>query len=1008
MERFVTAVGALTLISGVAVAGWNPPASVQGTPRDLTVSDGGQVAVATSTQFVEVIGSAPARSTNGPGAVTAFVDSGGCLVVFADDGNLYPYNANAPECAGKYGGITGLTTQVGSRGVRYRSTPGGYAYACSNENNNDQASTYAVSAGGASVWTAILSGNPHLCTGPLSVARTAAGSYGVFGVSVAPATENLLLLRDGTLQGFGSTVGASTVPPRSLALVPDPAGGLRLFAVNGAGGLESIVVDGGLGPAQAIAVPGVTAFRNVSLSRVGNERFGVAIADLADGGTRVLSAVPNPNPDQFGRAWREFTVQPAGLSGVPVDIGCFEGDFCGLYTNATGTANVATYANLGAPTVSAPGPVSIPEGTELVVTTAASDPDGEAVWVALTQLNGGPAMEATTLEDGLNTRLRAPIVGGICADAGVPYTLQVTASDGVHQTQAPSAFTATVTRSSPPLTPVINGPNPLTLMAGAAPTTVNVSPNAAECINGGFVWSPTSSNGIDLLPSADGAQVVVSVPRNVCELTGRTGTFVVRANSPWGMSDAGTLSVKVQPWGPPEPPFDEGAPAQVQLAGTARAYRPTALHVCLSDGGTGPEVFTDWAVDGGVPAGIQLAPDPGMGLVASPELLVTSTNRCDEGAFQLVARNRVTSGGDSPSRALNVVIQPDLDPVTSAQLSLTFTGPGIEGSSSIGGLNCMDQRALQASFVVEDQGQVVSTLVQPVPGHWMIGAVPPVCTPRQMTLYAVLEGTDGGVRSNPIAIDPPLSTPAVGVLSGGPLVARCEAAQVIAEGALAHDRAGQGCIEQSTRWTVISGPQLEGGVPEGNAVTARAEAGAWDDLVDQQLTVDAVAFAGGNVSDPKPLTVPVELASAFVTGRIESDAPIASETGILGLKVVLTNESDCEVRSARWAMSLDGVTYVEGSAPGVTANGSVLEISGVALPPRSTRTLTLNVRPKLLGDPAPRGQLFLGAEPISPELALGAERVDSSGCGCGSTGGAAAMPFALLALLGALRLRARS
>ncbi|MFY0577912.1 MYXO-CTERM sorting domain-containing protein [Cystobacter fuscus] len=154
--------------------------------------------------------------------------------------------------------------------------------------------------------------------------------------------------------------------------------------------------------------------------------------------------------------------------------------------------------------------------------------------------------------------------------------------------------------------------------------------------------------------------------------------------------------------------------------------------------------------------------------------------------------------------------------------------------------------------------------------------------------------------------------------------------------------------------------------------------------------------------------MPISVDPFVKVGR-RSELPVASETGLVGVRVDLTNTTACDVSGARYVEHLEGLAYVEGSAtldgaPVETHwNGKTLQVDGLLLAGGATRTLGYVARPLLVGERRMWGEASKG------DVRLSVSETDEphpSGCGCASAESGPLL-FVLAAMGAALRHRRR-
>jgi MYXO-CTERM domain-containing protein len=208
----------------------------------------------------------------------------------------------------------------------------------------------------------------------------------------------------------------------------------------------------------------------------------------------------------------------------------------------------------------------------------------------------------------------------------------------------------------------------------------------------------------------------------------------------------------------------------------------------------------------------------------------------------------------------------------------------------------------------------------------------------------------------------------------------------------------------------VDGPPLEQTALSGDTVSLVTRDTGLDSLVGRSVVVRVTAKAGPDNEASLEHTLPITV-EPFVKVRRRTEVPAASETGLVGVSVELLNTTACGVTDVSYVESLEGLTYVEGSAK---LNGQPVEaawqegaltVKGLALAGEGTGTLTYVARPHLVGERRMAGEARLRDVPISLRDAPGPQVADS-GCGCTSSGPGPVV-FALGALGAAVRRRRR-
>ncbi|HYX89990.1 MAG TPA: MYXO-CTERM sorting domain-containing protein, partial [Myxococcaceae bacterium] len=278
-----------------------------------------------------------------------------------------------------------------------------------------------------------------------------------------------------------------------------------------------------------------------------------------------------------------------------------------------------------------------------------------------------------------------------------------------------------------------------------------------------------------------------------------------------------------------------------------------------------------------------------------------------------------------------------------------------------------------------------------------------------ITLQVKAEDGRAGHVSAPaqLAITVAGTAPSVGQVSGGPLLASCQvvagAPVVLAAADLIRTAAPDACPSDTIQWSQISGPPALAGTVTGDVASLRAQGAEWDDLVGREVQLQLVASSGSAIASPVAHAVSIAPQQPFVRATLSSEMPIVSESGVVGISLTLMNESGCGVRGATAAASLEGGQVLPGTVrlDGAPVSAEVtpegIRLTSVPLAPGVPRVIRFDVRPALVGSPAPRAVATMGGVPISAEAGLGT-RPEPGRCGCTSGGETLAGWGALLAV----------
>ncbi|MBM7115784.1 MYXO-CTERM sorting domain-containing protein [Archangium primigenium] len=219
----------------------------------------------------------------------------------------------------------------------------------------------------------------------------------------------------------------------------------------------------------------------------------------------------------------------------------------------------------------------------------------------------------------------------------------------------------------------------------------------------------------------------------------------------------------------------------------------------------------------------------------------------------------------------------------------------------------------------------------------------------------------------------------------------------------------EACQSPDVDWRFDKGPATALTKRDDGAVELLTEQTDLDSRVGRTVELEVTArLAGQVVTAPREVRI---TARPFVEVTRRSELPAASETGLVGMSVELSNTTDCDVSEVIHVERLRGLSYVQGSAKfdgqplaKVTwkeASGELI-VEALALPQQGTGRLTYVARPHLVGERLSSGETSLRGEIIS--LADAPVQPPAEGCGCSSPA-SGPMLFALAALAGATRRR---
>jgi uncharacterized protein (TIGR03382 family) len=327
-------------------------------------------------------------------------------------------------------------------------------------------------------------------------------------------------------------------------------------------------------------------------------------------------------------------------------------------------------------------------------------------------------------------------------------------------------------------------------------------------------------------------------------------------------------------------------------------------------------------------------------------------------------------------------------------------------------LNCPARRGLRADLQVSQPGaggRSVSGQV-PIQGAWEV-SLGEQCLGGRLQLKASMVD-DAGSRSPETVTElvaPPVRAGVDPLPADTALVAGCGRN---ASTTLTSTFPKGFCQSPTLTWRQVSGPELTQSTnPDGTVSLATRETG-FDALVGRPVVMEVTASVGPESQVSLQHTLPITV-DPFVKVHRRAEVPAASDTGLVGVSVELTNTTGCDVNDVSYEERLEGLTYVEGSAQvqgqeagvEVAWNEGVLSVKGLSLAGNGTRKLTYVARPHLVGSRRMEGVARLRDVPISISDKPGPQ-VDVSGCGCTSSGSGPVV-LALGVLVAAMRRRRR-
>ncbi|HEX5748102.1 MAG TPA: hypothetical protein VFZ09_17820 [Archangium sp.] len=881
-------------------------------------------------------------------------------------------------------------------------------------------------------------------SGELGVVRVGSAVYALLGTTMTNSSVYWIDLNNLTWQELQSQTGLT--PAAVQAIDVFSAGAPARPAPYAVVGTQHALLQGSLAAVKSIrpvlqladdaGVLGVSM--NVGAGGAAGQGFGMAIVALADGSRQVMSPVPMLSDTEAGTLWRVRSL-PAGVSSAPLKaVACTEASSCVfsadkadggnlfIYTNAAGPELAVTVSDGGvvdAGTSASETVVTLDEGGRYQFTFAAEDPDGDPVLVTSTPPPGGASGGWTAVRDA-GTQPGDPEVWDVTTAAACETrklgSFTVSASDGLARHEAHETVDVYVKHSTSPEPPTVvfddGGTLPGSgavsqLMPGGPPLVLRMASGgttAAGCVLHPK-WEPLfSGTGVPSLEQ-DGGTAIITPPARFCSPAAGSFGFQLSVTDDGGLSNARTFNVGMAPWGRPNAVFGTG-PVEELVAGESRVLEPLKpLHACMDGTSPFPEVATRWnptLSDGGVvpDVGIRFREEGGRYVVETPECVDADLKVSAQ--HYLVSDEAITGPGSEHHLRVRAAL---MDFAAGSLLLVPDVSPSGELRVGVDSdLNCPARRGLQAQVWLERQdGGVLRTQELSIPGTWEV----PLGTGcgRPVVLKGWMEddaGQRSAVRQQEVAtlrvdagLEPFPEVPA--------LVARCgDQARVT----LTQTFPAGTCQTPEVTWVQEQdgGPALEQEVLSGATVSLVTRDTGLDSLVGRSVVMRVTASVGPDNEASQQLTVPITV-EPFVKVRRRTELPAASETGLVGVSVDLSNTTSCGVTGVSYVERLEGLTYVEGSAKfdgqplEATWESGALTATGLPLAGGSTHTLTYVARPHLVGERRMEGEARLGGELISIREPTGPS-VPDSGCGC-SGSGPGPMLFALGALVAAVRRR---
>ncbi len=979
---------ALSVVASTALADWQT-LTLPGIPQHVSVKGPDHFAVTTDQGVYELVDGGVARPLTFAGLVAGFVDGSGCLGGGTSSGILTALDGGAGTCAYGYS-LFQSAPGVSLGGLSYTSAGTAYATGVSGVAPELRYNGIAGTPTQAQ-WVKFLPGT-LTPAGKVSALRVGATDYALFSGTLTGVPGMLLATGSSAVAQYRLDAGVSEVQ-----LFEPVAGGVQALVAPPTGGLQVVSLDAGINPPVAWAtLPGPAALRTVAfgLTPGTGEVFGMAV----QGTGTLIGAVPETDPTRLGRSWVALTQSPPGMSSL-AQVRCSGARTCLAISDSATAPNVAIFRNLATPSTPASSSLTVDEGQSLSASVTTTDPDGDAV-LTRWDTSSNPPFTLTPQADGKSALIAADRGRlAYCGPAQVAYPIPVTATDGLpaHSSDA-GTVTVTVRHVIPPDPPGVS-PTDLSAPAGGPPASATATPGAAGC-------TPTSYSAMVEAGGVAGVTVQASNPFNIslpvthCSLDGGTTRIRIHALDSAGASDAGVVTVHVVPWGTPDAPFADGG-GFTQLAGTQASYPRQATHTCALAPGF-PGVVTTWWLDAGLPAGLDVTVN-GVSLTAGPgqatAAQVVSTDSCTGGVVRFAADN-ATGGARSAASVVTVTVQPNPRPLEDAGFTVDAgfePGGSITGVTDVPGLDCVASRDLGVDLAVERGGNALATLGGQPLGAFALPGVPLDCSGDTVDVVARLTADGGSTsRTARVTVQTPVQAAGVGELTGGPLVAACNAG---ATGVVGVSPGPLQCASAAFDLTPTSDAGVEVRVQrlDGGSFSVSTVATGLSDLLGHRAVFLASADGGPGNFAMREVSLGFT-AEPFVQLRHLPQLPQVRTPEALTVTVELTNLSACEVEQVTLRERVSGQRWVEGSARldgrAVEARESsgVLETSGIALPAGAVVRFSYSTRVTPFAAPVWEGAAFIDGIQIShPEPAV----AGVSGCGCGTAG---ASPFAMFVL----------
>ncbi|OJH37041.1 hypothetical protein BON30_31660 [Cystobacter ferrugineus] len=768
---------------------------------------------------------------------------------------------------------------------------------------------------------------------------------------------------------------------------------------------------------------------NVEAGGDGGYGFGMALVAQADGGLQVMSPVPMQTQALAGTVWQPRAVPPELLKNMTtrlMQVACHGAAFCVLSAPGETVHNLFTYSNDAAPQ----GVVLDPAGRELAslvfgertntrLTFLGKDTDGDPVRLTTsTQRSSADPWSVTPVSAAPGEPVVMEVSTGSICKTRQAGSFEVVASDGLGAHDVRRSMPVTVLHTVPPeMPPVVRAdgsvvaPGQLAgeLTAGGSPLTLNATADrtSANCGWWSKNWRRVSTDGP--VPTQDGKGLATLVPpRFFCEAGGRDYQYQLDVADEGNLSNSQRFTVHQKPWGAPERVFTTDGVVLRLRHGERLELSSEGSHGCVSAPGF-PGMVTTWDMrleDGRVPGPEFSIQKREGGAVHDFPVdatgLVLQTSACQPPARVRVSATNAVGSERGQSSQRELLIESAWSTLTSKslQVSLNESAQSLWVDST---LDCEVERALRADLRLEPENASVPTRTASVavPGEWSLMDLE--C--GSYHLRAILEDSTGSsVEQEELRMVLPGRGVSLDPQPQSGMKAVCGQGASMSLSSLVTPTPGF-CQTPDYAWTYASALELEQVSEPDGTVRLDTKTKDLDALLGGAVRVGVTASKGPartELSFDVPITV-----DPFVKLGRRTELPVASETGLVGVLVELTNTTACDVSGVRYVEHLEGLAYVEGSAmldgQPVAAHweDNALQVDGLLLAGGATRKLSYVARPHLVGERRMWGEASKGDVRLSQSEA---SEPRPPGCGCASAG-SGPMLLVLAALGGALRRR---